>query len=497
MRKPAVFLFGLMLTLSTFSQTLNVNQGNVTYAYPAAAVGNALVNGNMLTIGKKSFDVNAVRSIVIDDANIESNSVAVVYDDASAHVVIAGGIAHLIDVKVRGAHVTVLQSAEAVDEITYKLSGSSADGSLYMDGSLKATFVFDGLTLTNPDSCAVNIQDGKRINIVLKEGKVNSLTDGIRGANDGSDAHKACFYVDGHVEFNGAGSLIINGKVNHGFSSDEYCQLKAGTGTITVASAPNDGFHIGQYFLASGGTVNITSQGDGIDVGKKKNPSTVDNGKMFINAGNFVIRAEGKASKGIKCDDAMEINGGELDITCTGDAIYDAGTNDMSSVSVMKCDGKFTMTAGIVKALATGKGGRLLNAVGDVVINGGKFSGASCGSMYVNDSQYASKGHGIKTDANIIIAGGEVYVAASEDEGRAFKTDYALNINGGTVMGIGGKKSTPSTLSLQKSVLYPKKGSSAIVIKNGQTVAYDGVTFTVPTQYTNKDAKIVVSRAGL
>ena len=126
MRKPAVFLFGLMLTLSAFSQTLNVNQGNVTYAYPAAAVGNALVNGNMLTIGKKSFDVNAVRSIVIDDANIESNSVAVVYDNASAHVVIAGGIAHLIDVKVRGAHVTVLQSAETVDEITYKLSGSSA-----------------------------------------------------------------------------------------------------------------------------------------------------------------------------------------------------------------------------------------------------------------------------------------------------------------------------------------------------------------------------------
>ncbi len=492
MKRIIAILLGVCLAGSSFAQTLNVNQGSVTYAIPATQMGEAVVSGNAITIGKKTYNTDDITTITVDDSAVNDNSVAVNYNGSSAQVVIAGNIAHLVSAKVTGAHVTLLQSADATDEITYTLSGSSSDGSLYMNGKLKATFVLNGLSLTNPDSCAINIQDGKRIALVLAEGKTNTFTDGIKVADDGSDAHKACFYVDGHPEFSGAGTLTINGKVKHGFCSDEYCLVKASAGTITVASAPSDGFHIGQYFMQKGGTINITSTGDGVDVGAKKDATAEFNGQVFLNGGSLTINANGAASKGVKCDASMEITDGVVNVTCKGDAYYDTAEADITSSAALKCTGTFTMTGGNVTLLATGKGGKLVNSDGSVTISGGKISGAACGDMYVYSTELDTKAHAIKTDGDINIAGGEVYVAASEDDGKAFKTDFKLNITGGTLMGIGGKKSAAYSGSTQGSKTY-----TGVNVKSGATVSYDGVSFTVPSEYSNTDAKVIVSKPGL
>lgn len=491
MKKMMLLMAAFGIAASVAAQTLNVNQGNVTYAFPSSQMGDAVVTSNAILVGQKSFAVNAISSIVVDDTEVSDNSVKVQYNGTAAHVTIAGNIAHLVTPVVNGAHVALLQDASVAEEITYTLSGSSDNGSFYMAGNYKCTVELKGVSLHNPDSAAINIEDGKRIAIALKKDTDNRLSDGLRGSDDGSNGHKACLYVDGHPEFSGSGSLTVTGNVKHAISTDEYCQLKSSVGTITIVAAQSDGLHVGQYFQQDGGTLVINASGDGIDVSKKKDPSTENNGKVFLNAGSLTITTDGKACKGIKSDDSVEINGAIIDITVKGDAVYDAETADASSSAAIK-GSLFTMTSGTVSLLATGLGGKLINSDGLVSISGGKITGAACGDIYVYSPTVDSKSHGIKSDADIVISGGEVYIAASEDEAKAFKTDLMFAIKGGTVMGIGGKKSTPGADSTQGFKEYKD-----VVVRGGATVSYDGVSFTVPAEYENTGAKVMVSKAGM
>jgi hypothetical protein len=86
------------------------------------------------------------------------------------------------------------------DEVTYTLSGAAAKGSFYMDGEYKSTIALNGVNLTNPDSAAICIDNGKRINVVLTDGTSNTLVDGVGGTQ------KACFFINGHAEFKGSGA---------------------------------------------------------------------------------------------------------------------------------------------------------------------------------------------------------------------------------------------------------------------------------------------------
>ena len=456
MRRLLLSLALVATATAAFSQTLNVNVDQVTYAYPAAGTGDISLTESSVTVCGKSFPISSIASINVDNSTVADNTVSVVYSGTTARVTVSGNIADLVTASVNGAHVTLLQSESVADEITYTLSGTTTDGSLYMDGSLKATFVLNGVTIHNPDSAAISIQDGKRIDVVLPEGTASTLSDGINGTDDGSDAHNACFYVNGHTEFKDAGSLTITGNVKHAFTSDEYCIVKASAGTITVKSAVGDGFHIGQYYQQNGGVVSITATGDGLDVGAKKDTTKDLNGQLLLNGGTLTATVSGETS------------------------------------DAMKCDADLTMAGGTVTLLSTGDGGRAVNCNGSVNISGGRLEGVSCGAVYDSGGKNERKCHGIKSDANITFSGGEVYVAVAGNKGVAFKTDYKLLFNGGTAMGIGAKECTAASASTQGSKKYV-----GVTVSAGGTVSYNGVSFTVPSQYSNSSANVIVSCAGL
>ena len=453
------FLLSIALTAAAtaaFPQTMNIRMGQVIHAYPADATGDMTVTDAGITVAGKVYAISGITNITVANTAVADNSVNVTYSGNTADVVIAGNIADLVTAKVDGAHVTLLQSPDVANEITYTLQGTTTDGSFYMDGSFKATVVLSGVNIHNPDSAAINIQDGKRIDVVLAANTQNTLSDGIKGTDDGTDAHNACFYVNGHTEFKEAGTLTITGNVKHAFTSDEYCLLKASTGAVTVQSAVGDGFHIGQYFQQKGGTVTINATGDGVDVGAKKDTTKELNGQILL-------------------------DGGTLTATVTGE------TSD-----AMKCDADFTMTGGTVTLLSSGAGGRAFNNNGNVEISGGRLEGVSCGAIYDKGGVDERKSHGMKSDGNITISGGEVYIAGSASKGKAFNTDYKLLFNGGTIMGIGGKEISATAASTQTSKKYV-----GVKVSAGGTVSYDGVKFTVPSVYSNSSASVIVSRAGL
>ena len=257
------FLVALVsaIALTANSQTLRINMGDVTYAIPAAQAGEMLYdNATTLTVGKKAYPISAITNITIDDSSVSDNTIKVNYNGSSAKVEISGNIAPYITAEVNGAHVRVAASASLENEVTYTLSGNSSNGSFYMEGSTAMGLVLNSLTLTNPDSAAINIQNGKMIRVCLADGTANSLADGISaGGDDDSDGHKAAFYVDGHSSWTGTGSLNITGNVKHAYCSDEYTLFNEGLGNITVSKALGDGFHINQYFKMLGGTLSITS----------------------------------------------------------------------------------------------------------------------------------------------------------------------------------------------------------------------------------------------
>ncbi len=259
---------------------------------------------------------------------VDDSTVEIVFNGESATVTAADNIASYVSSAVNGAYVTIVQDSTAgantSGEIIYSLSGSSSNGSLYLDGSYKCTVILAGLDLTCTTGPAINIQNGKRVNVSVKSGTENTLTD-VAGGD-----WKGCFVCKGHPEFKGKGSLTVNGKTAHGIWAKEYVEVK--NCTINIPSAVKDGINCNQYFLMESGTINITSPGDdGIQVSFKDDPQTdvEDTGNFTMKDGTLSITGHGGVC--IKADGSITFSGGTQDFN-TSDIKEYASTTGIQSV---------------------------------------------------------------------------------------------------------------------------------------------------------------------
>lgn len=240
-------------------------------------------------------------------------TVTVTYDGTSATVDIPSSVSSYVKCSSgTSSHVKIVQSSTTTNtpgEIMYVLSGTSADGEFHMTGEYKTTIQLNGLTLTNPDSTAIHIKDGKRIKVSIAKGTVNTLTDGKTDLES-----KGCFHSKGHTEFAGNGTLNIVGNIRHGIYSKEYVQIK--NCTINITSAVKDGIHCQQYFLMESGAVTINSAGDdGIQVelkGETPMAATADEdedtGNFYMKGGTLTINAT--TGYAVKADGTITYTGG-------------------------------------------------------------------------------------------------------------------------------------------------------------------------------------------
>ena len=246
---------------------------------------------------------------------VDDNTVVVTFDGSTATVEIATNISNYVsDMSDGSSHVKLIQSASfngnTIGEISYILSGSSDDGEFYLEGSYKCIVELNGLTLTNPSGPAINIQNGKRVEVSAKNGTVNTLTDGA------NEDYNGCYHCKGHTKFKGKGTLNIIGNSKHAIYSKEYVEMK--NLTVNVTSAIKDGIHCKEYFLMEGGTLNISGvQDDGIQVELNGTVSTgvmadhedEDSGNFYQEDGTITIADyNGKA---IKADGSITFSGGK------------------------------------------------------------------------------------------------------------------------------------------------------------------------------------------
>lgn len=411
------------------AQTLTIHSGRVHTAVAASTEAFEFSDATTFSVLGATFNIADVDSICADQSVVVDNTVNVVYNGSVADVTVAGNVARYLTVEVTGAHVSIIQSADLANEITYTLQGSTTDGSFWMDGELKASLVLNGLTMACADSAAINIRNGKRISVQLVDGTVNTLSDGASGSQ------KGCFAVKGHTEFKGGGSLYLTGNASHAFWGGEYVELKKTVGSIVVNKAAGDGFNINQYLEVKGGLLKVSNVGDdGIQVSVTDDTTDELNGQVIISGGELDISVTAAAAKGLKCDDSLTVSDGTVTITTTGTGMYDTEDYDVSGCAAIKAGGVVTIDGGTLTLKSTGAGGKGMNCSSDVYINGGTITATTTGKQYTYN-RLSTSPKGIRVAGNLYINGGVITVTCSGGEGsEGLESKSEIYITGGEII---------------------------------------------------------------
>ncbi|MBO4463375.1 MAG: carbohydrate-binding domain-containing protein [Prevotella sp.] len=439
------------------AQTLNVQVGNVTYLFPAAQTGEMTYdNATAVTIMGKTFALSEIDAMTIDNTKVANNSVAVSYDGTSATVTVAGNVAQYVTPTVSGAHVSIAQTNTVAvddDEITYTLSGTTDDGEFALSGSYKCTVSLAGLTLTNPSGAAINITNGKRIQLSAKKNTVNTLTDGTGGSQ------KACIYSKGQIQLQGNGTLNVVGNTKHAIKSGDYITVK--NLTLNITKAVGDGISCEEYFQMKSGSVTISGVGDdGIQcdlggtasTGETTDHEDEDSGNVYLEDGTLNITVTVAAAKGVKANGDVKVSGGEITIKTTGGGAWDSDDKKTKASSCLSADGNTTISGGTLSLTSTGAGGKGISTDGAFTATGGSLTVKTSGNAVVASSSgtistvsssqqldryssnYKSSPKGIKADGAVSISDDAVIsVTTTGAGGEGIESKKSVTISGGQV----------------------------------------------------------------
>ena len=523
MKKVGMMTIALLLTIVAGAQTLNVQVGDVTYQFPASQTGDMTYsNGTTLTIMGKEFAISDITGMVVDKSEVTDNQVTVSYNGTTAKVTVAGNVAQYLTPVVSGAHVSIAQSDDLAEEVTYTLSGESTDGEFYMSGSYKTTVELNGLTLTNTtpvkSGAAVHIQNGKRIKVKVCNGTVNTLTDAVGGSQ------KGCLYVKGHAEFAQKGTLNIIGNVKHGIKTGEYMTLK--NATINITKAAGDGINCAQFFQMTSGKIAISGvSDDGIQcdiedstvgsTGETTDHEDEDTGNIYLEGGDITASVTADAAKAIKAEGDIRATGTNVTATTSGGGVWDADKVKTKSSSCMSADGNMLISGGTLTLTSTGAGGKGINVDGNFTATGGSVTintsgnavvASSTGTLSVvtssqqldnYDSDYKSSPKGIKVDGAIVISDNAVIsVTTTGAGGEGIESKTSIDITGGQTTvnasddGINASKNTSTggsgDLTISGGYVFSKSSGNDGIDANGNCYIKGGLVYAIGTTAPEK-----------
>ncbi len=498
--------------------------------------------GQQASIGDlTSFDVTVNRAALAEYENVPtgdedyleyadndfSSTVTIAYDGDNATVSTADGV----NITKSGGHVTVNSTAKG---IKYIVSGTTSNGSLKLYSDKKYELVLNGADITNPDSSAINLQSKKRAYIVLADGTVNKLTDGTSYKNTGSEDMKGTLFAEGKLLFSGSGSLEVYANAKNGIASDDYILIRPNTNIYVKATASN-GIKSNDGIAIRGGVVNIEVSGTAAKGIKTDTEVAITGGRTTIIAtgggeydtedqeskacagikdstftmagGQLFIKSTGAGGKGISSNLYTGIADGEIYIITTGKQY--SSNRDTSSPKGIKCDGDINIDGGSVMVRATGgegsegieskkaltvNSGAVQVYAYDDAINAGKNITINGGNVFT----YASNNDGIDSNGTLAINGGIVIANGTTQPEEGFDCDNnTFTVTGGTLIGIGGTSSTPSSSTCKQPVVLTSGSSLAantcitLYDSNGSSI----ITYKVPRAY--QQYTLLLSAAGM
>lgn len=319
-------------------------------------------------------------------------------------------------------------------------------------------------------------------------------------ANVGDDGVQVSFKDATDREAEDTGALTIaGGNLNITTTAPAAKALKA-DGTISVSD---------------GEIVALTTGGGLWDTSNSKTKAAAclsAAARVDISGGTLQLTSTGGGGKGISCDDELAISGGTITISTTGGMVaYSNGTINQnytgnadnlqskykSSPKGIKADGNVNITGGVINVSTTGNGGEGIESKATLTISDGYIAVRayddainSAQTMYIKGGEIeviAANNDGLDSNGDLYIEGGVVkaFGATSPECGLDANEEqgYTVYFTGGMILAAGGNNSTPSNSKSTQPYVSANvsltAGSTVSIASADQTL----YTFTIPTDY--------------
>lgn len=452
-----------------------------------------------------------------------------------------------VTITVDGNDVTANHSS--VVGVCYVVTGTTADGSLTIDGKTDFELNLSNADITNTRSTALDIESKKKAFVVLNG--ENRLTDGTSA----DDSHKGALFAKGKLILSGSGSLEVYGTYNNGIHGKSNIVIEKGV-NLYVNSTANHGIKAGDDLHINGGIINVEVSAPGakgingdIDItinGGRTTVVSTSNGEwddedletkasagiacdsiLTVNAGEVYLKSTGSGGKGLKADWEGYFNGGKIRIITTGGLYYSNGTQESHNytgntdnldddytsspkgikIGTKNEHGVLTITGGDIMVRTSGNNAEGIESKGTLDISGGTVLVSahddainSSGDLTISGGTVVAIGNdndGIDSNGNMYLKGGTLiaFGTGGAEAGIDIDEQHKLYISGGNIFGIGGRfdgslgSTTQGIISTTGSV----QANSTVTVKSGNTTI---VSFTMPP-YSYNNGTIVISAPSL
>ena len=505
--------------LETFSVELNTAALSETESIPADATDDSYEDYVENVQNDDPFKNNFTITFTDDDVTIEG------YDESDTDFIFYK----------EGSKLTVTAQKKA----HYTLKGASANGAFKITGAEKKAWVeLSGLTLTNQTGSAIQKQSDKRLYLTACEGTVNTLCDGETYTMEGDEQQKGTIFTEGKLIINGTGTLNVKavGTDKNAIVSDDYLRIRKNTNinitattknaiktndailidggvlNVTVSSTAGKGLSTDGYMEVNGGRTTVVTTGGGTYAdGETSACACIKTDSIFrMTAGELWLKSTGQGGKGISSDQELFLEGGTVRVITTGTRYTygnsssrpgsmggSASSSNRTSAKGIKADKSIYVRGGDIAVRCTGgEGSEGIESKTAVYISGGTVQ-ASCYDDCINASSgivisggnvyaYSSTNDGIDSNGPLTISGGVVVASGSTTPEEGIDCDQnTFTLTGGTIIGVGGATSNPTTnTSTQPSIIYGGSGSQGTLISLVSSTGEHILSYTVPRTYS-------------
>jgi hypothetical protein len=489
MKKLAFLLVGVVCVAALFAQTeLYIYKTDKTVlGIPVSKIDSILFSkASIMKVFKTDKTTTDLVLSTIDSISVGevvSDTVTITYAGTTATV--DNPMAKYgVSVVANGANV-VVNSTVTDNKINYLLKGSSTNGSFKIYSTYRIDLILNGVSLTNSDGPAINIQTKKRCEITMDAGTTNTLTDGTSYASSSED-QKGTFFSEGQLIFKGPGTLTVNGNAKNGIVADDFIEVNGGTMNLNVTPASAKGLKCSGTLSLNGGamTVNMTGSATLSATGLGYDPSYCTaikcDSTIKIAGSAITITCSGVGGKGISSDQDVLMIGGTVNVTTTGNGatyINSLGKTDGYTATCLEADRNINILGGSVTTSSTGIGGKGISADGNLTFGDATNSPTInvtttgtrllvSGTTNYTTAVYATP-KAIKSDGVMNIVNGTFTVSTAQSGGDAIDCDSVMTVSGGT-LGITLKGA--GTKGLKSSRDMNLNGGSITITASGATV---------------------------